>query len=205
MAFLCRTSEKQYLNRKGGALALRLAFVLWLGGIKRSQQTFDSLGGTMSSANTEGNRSEVEIDRELRRSKPWRKDPHYFKHVQVSSLALLKMAMHTRAGEPLEVMGILQGRVAENTFVVTDVFALPVEGTETRVNAGASANEFMVEYISGSQSVSDGTAVVGWYHSHPGYGCWLSGIDVNTQLQQQRYQVSMLYYAWAFFLPDLSS
>ncbi|KEH17813.1 JAB1/Mov34/MPN/PAD-1 ubiquitin protease [Medicago truncatula] len=22
--------------------------------------------------------------------------------------------------------------------------------------------------------------VVGWYHSHPGYGCWLSGIDVST-------------------------
>ena len=23
--------------------------------------------------------------------------------------------------------------------------------------------------------------VVGWYHSHPGFGCWLSGIDINTQ------------------------
>jgi 26S proteasome regulatory subunit N11 len=22
---------------------------------------------------------------------------------------------------------------------------------------------------------------VGWYHSHPGFGCWLSGVDVNTQ------------------------
>jgi 26S proteasome regulatory subunit N11 len=24
--------------------------------------------------------------------------------------------------------------------------------------------------------------VVGWYHSHPGFGCWLSGVDVNTQV-----------------------
>lgn len=24
-------------------------------------------------------------------------------------------------------------------------------------------------------------AVVGWYHSHPGFGCWLSSVDVNTQ------------------------
>jgi len=24
-------------------------------------------------------------------------------------------------------------------------------------------------------------AVVGWYHSHPGFGCWLSGTDCNTQ------------------------
>merc|ERR1712084_99218 len=23
--------------------------------------------------------------------------------------------------------------------------------------------------------------VVGWYHSHPGFGCWFSGTDVNTQ------------------------
>lgn len=24
-------------------------------------------------------------------------------------------------------------------------------------------------------------SVVGWYHSHPGFGCWLSGVDCNTQ------------------------
>merc|ERR1712032_311206 len=23
--------------------------------------------------------------------------------------------------------------------------------------------------------------VVGWYHTHPGFGCWFSGTDVNTQ------------------------
>ncbi|KAG8887416.1 COP9 signalosome catalytic subunit rri1, partial [Tulasnella sp. 403] len=31
-------------------------------------------------------------------------------------------------------------------------------------------------------------SIVGWYHSHPGYGCWLSGIDVNTQSTNQKYQ-----------------
>jgi len=29
--------------------------------------------------------------------------------------------------------------------------------------------------------------VVGWYHSHPGYGCWLSGIDVDTQHLNQQF------------------
>jgi COP9 signalosome complex subunit 5 len=29
---------------------------------------------------------------------------------------------------------------------------------------------------------------IGWYHSHPGYGCWLSGIDVATQRLNQQYQ-----------------
>ena len=26
---------------------------------------------------------------------------------------------------------------------------------------------------------------VGWYHSHPGFGCWLSGTDVETQKSQE--------------------
>lgn len=29
--------------------------------------------------------------------------------------------------------------------------------------------------------------LVGWYHSHPGYGCWLSGIDVSTQSTYQKH------------------
>jgi len=29
---------------------------------------------------------------------------------------------------------------------------------------------------------------IGWYHSHPGYGCWLSGIDVGTQMVNQQFQ-----------------
>ena len=30
--------------------------------------------------------------------------------------------------------------------------------------------------------------VIGWYHSHPGYGCWMSGVDVATQLVNQEGQ-----------------
>lgn len=28
--------------------------------------------------------------------------------------------------------------------------------------------------------------VVGWYHSHPGFGCWMSGTDMNTQTAFER-------------------
>ena len=45
-------------------------------------------------------------------------------------------------------MGLMQGKIQHHTFVVLDSFALPVEGTETRVNAMDSANVFMCEYIS---------------------------------------------------------
>ncbi len=45
-------------------------------------------------------------------------------------------------------MGLLQGKVVGDTFIVIDSFALPVEGTETRVNAQAEAYEYMVDFQS---------------------------------------------------------
>uniref|UniRef100_A0A7S0WE14 MPN domain-containing protein n=1 Tax=Hemiselmis tepida TaxID=464990 RepID=A0A7S0WE14_9CRYP len=129
-----------------------------------------------------------DAQKKLRDQKPWTKDPTYFKKVKVSALALLKMAMHARSGGNLEVMGILQGKVEENTFIVMDAFALPVEGTETRVTALDEGYEYMVEYQTTCEASGRVEPVVGWYHSHPGYGCWLSGIDVSTQLVHQQHE-----------------
>ena len=120
--------------------------------------------------------------------KPWKKDPHHFKNVRISAVALLKMVMHARSGGSLEVMGLMQGKVVGDTFVVTDAFRLPVEGTETRVNASAEADEYIVQYLELCRENGQMENAVGWYHSHPGYGCWLSGIDVGTQATQQSFQ-----------------
>ncbi|KAL5016332.1 hypothetical protein ScPMuIL_005921 [Solemya velum] len=121
-------------------------------------------------------------------AKPWDKDPHYFKHIKIAALALLKMVMHARSGGNLEVMGLLLGKVDGNTMIVMDSFALPVEGTETRVNAQAQAYEYMAAYTESAKQVGRLENAVGWYHSHPGYGCWLSGIDVSTQMLNQQFQ-----------------
>lgn len=72
--------------------------------------------------------------------------------------------------------------------IVMDAFALPVEGTETRVNAQSQAYEYMSAYIDSAKEVGRLENAIGWYHSHPGYGCWLSGIDVSTQMLNQNYQ-----------------
>jgi COP9 signalosome complex subunit 5 len=121
-------------------------------------------------------------------ARPWKKDPHYFKNVRISAVALLKMVMHARSGGSLEIMGLMQGKILGDTFVVTDAFRLPVEGTETRVNAQDEANEYMVSHLQSSREAGQMENAVGWYHSHPGYGCWLSGIDVSTQMTQQQFQ-----------------
>ena len=93
----------------------------------------------------------------------------------------------------------MQGKAVGNSLVIMDSFALPVQGTETRVNAAAEANEYMVQYIQSSERVRNASLrraqtlivyyfqasrlenAVGWYHSHPGFGCWLSNVDINTQ------------------------
>lgn len=82
--------------------------------------------------------------------------------------------MHARSGGSLEIMGLLLGKVVDNTMVSTrkkspksmdlnnnalflklvmDAFALPVEGTETRVNAQAQAYEYMTAYIESAKEV----------------------------------------------------
>lgn len=68
------------------------------------------------------------------------------RRAKISALALLKMAMHAKSGGNIEIMGMLQGKVQGDSFIILDSFALPVEGTETRVNAQSQANEYMVEF-----------------------------------------------------------
>jgi len=85
-------------------------------------------------------------------------------------------------------MGMLIGKIDGENMIVMDSFALPVEGTETRVNAQQEAYEYMSSYMVAAKEVNRPENAIGWYHSHPGYGCWLSGIDVDTQMQNQQYQ-----------------
>ncbi|TIC26695.1 hypothetical protein E3Q12_00031 [Wallemia mellicola] len=129
-----------------------------------------------------------DAQRDINNKRPWKQDPHYFKRVKISTVALIKMVLHARSGVPYEVMGLMQGKLEGNTMIIMDAFALPVQGTETRVNASSEANEFMVNWLNGSKSVNKPENALGWYHSHPGYGCWLSGIDVTTQSTNQQFQ-----------------
>lgn len=46
------------------------------------------------------------------------------------------------------------GKITEHKMFVMDSFALPVEGTETRVNAQAAAYEYMTAYIESAKKVN---------------------------------------------------
>jgi len=100
--------------------------------------------------------------------------------VYISSLALLKMLKHGRAGVPMEVMGLILGEFVDDyTVRVTDVFAMPQSGTGVSVEAVDPV--FQTKMLDMLKQTGRPEMVVGWYHSHPGFGCWLSGVDINTQ------------------------
>eukprot|EP01117_Protostelium_nocturnum_P006106 TRINITY_DN21_c1_g1_i1.p1 TRINITY_DN21_c1_g1~~TRINITY_DN21_c1_g1_i1.p1 ORF type:complete len:311 (+),score=88.31 TRINITY_DN21_c1_g1_i1:173-1105(+) len=100
--------------------------------------------------------------------------------IYISSLALLKMLKHGRAGVPLEVMGLMLGEFVDDyTVKVVDVFAMPQSGTGVSVEAVDPV--FQTKMLDMLKQTGRPETVVGWYHSHPGFGCWLSGVDINTQ------------------------
>nr|KJB29504.1 hypothetical protein B456_005G103800 [Gossypium raimondii] len=90
------------------------------------------------------------------------------------------MLKHGRAGVPMEVMGLMLGEfVDEYTVRVVEVFAMPQSGTGVSVEA--VDHVFQTNMLDMLKQTGRPEMVVGWYHSHPGFGCWLSGVDINTQ------------------------
>ncbi|KAJ9466339.1 26S proteasome non-ATPase regulatory subunit 14-like protein [Diplonema papillatum] len=99
--------------------------------------------------------------------------------VHISALALLKMLKHARAGVPMEVMGLMLGEYVDDyTVRVIDVYSMPQSGNSVSVEAVDPVfQQKMLEMLG---QVGRTENCVGWYHSHPGFGCWLSSVDVST-------------------------
>ena len=80
----------------------------------------------------------------------------------------------------MEVMGLMLGEFIDDyTVRCIDVFAMPQSGTGVSVEAVDSV--FQSNMLELLKQTGRGEVVVGWYHSHPGFGCWLSGVDMGTQ------------------------
>ena len=102
--------------------------------------------------------------------------------IYISSLALLKMIKHCKAGVPMEVMGLMLGEFIDKyTISVVDVFAMPQKGSTVSVESIDEA--YQQQFMELLKQVGRQENSVGWYHSHPQFGPWLSGTDVRTQQQ----------------------
>ena len=96
------------------------------------------------------------------------------------------MLKHSIKGDRQEIMGFLIGHAGENAFYINDAISFPVLGTETRVNATDECMGDFIERQDCIEALGKPRFACGWYHSHPEYGCWLSGIDVATQRNMQQ-------------------
>jgi 26S proteasome regulatory subunit N11 len=80
----------------------------------------------------------------------------------------------------MEVMGLMLGEFVDDyTVQVIDVFAMPQSGTTVSVES--VDHVFQTKMLEMLKQTGRPESVVGWYHSHPGFGCWLSSVDINTQ------------------------
>ena len=98
----------------------------------------------------------------------------------VSPLALLKMLKHSKSGVPLEVMGLMLGEFVDDyTIYCVDVFSMPQSASGEAVEA--VDEEYQSEMLEMLKKTGRNENTIGWYHSHPGFGPWLSSTDQNTQ------------------------
>lgn len=88
----------------------------------------------------------------------------------------------SKAEERLEVMGFLLGEVfthqGKEYTVVRDVATTDLEATSVSVRFDHEGFESLFASL---ECARFRYVLVGWYHSHPGHGCFLSPTDINTQ------------------------
>jgi len=102
----------------------------------------------------------------------------------VSKAALDKVVEHAKSRGQEEVVGILVGRVEGQTIIVEDAITGRIESTATRAvlppeTIAKIADDIIKQRIQGT--------IVGWYHSHPGYGIFMSNVDIATQAKLQQF------------------
>ncbi|MDD1771657.1 MAG: Mov34/MPN/PAD-1 family protein [Methanomassiliicoccales archaeon] len=88
----------------------------------------------------------------------------------------------SKVDEGLEVMGFLLGEVftdhGHEYTVVRDVATTDLEATSVSVKFDPEGFEALFATL---ECARFRYVLVGWYHSHPGHGCFLSSTDIATQ------------------------
>ena len=86
------------------------------------------------------------------------------------------------AGRKLEVMGLLVGDVfswkTRRFTLVRDVVSTDLDATNISVRFDSEGFEGLFGQL---EDLLYDYVIVGWYHSHPGLGCFLSATDIQTQ------------------------
>jgi proteasome lid subunit RPN8/RPN11 len=115
--------------------------------------------------------------------------------VYIEWRAMVGAVAHAMHGLPHEVIGFLVGRpfVWNGTTYVYIKAALmgKANASETHVEFAADSLADIVQKLREKYPDEE---LVGWYHSHPGYGCFLSPTDLASHVNcfTMPYHVSMV-------------
>ncbi|MEM1554437.1 MAG: Mov34/MPN/PAD-1 family protein [Thermoproteota archaeon] len=100
----------------------------------------------------------------------------------ISIKALAKIENHAALNENVEVLGFLLGDFCEwngkNYTLIID--SQPVKSISKPDIVKPHENSLAKALSKISKTLKE-NIIVGWYHSHPDYGCFLSSIDIQTQ------------------------
>jgi proteasome lid subunit RPN8/RPN11 len=98
----------------------------------------------------------------------------------ILSLILSKAA---RAGRT-EIGGFLIGRVERKKLIVTRATFPRQVGTRTHVSINDVDMALLAEELAERGA---GEVIIGWHHTHPGLGVFMSGTDISTQRRYQAF------------------
>ncbi|MFX1565843.1 MAG: Mov34/MPN/PAD-1 family protein [Promethearchaeota archaeon] len=98
----------------------------------------------------------------------------------ILSLMLSKAA---RAGRT-EIGGFLIGKITRDKILVTRATFPRQTGSRTHVYINDADMAILAEELAERGA---GEVILGWHHTHPGLGVFMSGTDVSTQLRYQAF------------------
>jgi 26S proteasome regulatory subunit N11 len=102
---------------------------------------------------------------------------------RIYPLALGKILKHSLTNLEREVIGLLIGKMQGQVLEIWDAVTGEQYGKQGFVELN---EEIQAEIAEKLQKERKGLTIVGWYHSHPGLGVFLSGTDISTQKIYQK-------------------
>lgn len=115
------------------------------------------------------------------------------KEVYINQEAYSVMEKHASQGAPEEVGGFLLGRpcAMDGEMVTWVMKAVPGNCISTRGHVVIKSTTYDRAW---NEMEHDDFIIVGWYHTHPGMGIFLSGTDVNTMslYYHKPYQIAIV-------------
>ncbi len=125
--------------------------------------------------------SEISIDFDVRRLL-WEGSMGVLHPVRLKKKVLKRIREHAQSSSGTEVAGLLLGSLRHDTLLVSDVVTGEQKSSPTHV---ALEDKFLVRVATEYGRRGKRKSIVGWYHSHPDLGCFVSSIDFATQKRFQ--------------------